>query len=321
MTLSAATMRDLRPYLGDSRVLITAHMRPDPDAIGSVLALREAVLQVGGTPTCMLEDECPVRCKVLPGAPEIKVAKDCGGLPPFETVIVADSGNRDRIGEVESFVAPHARIANIDHHVSNTRYGQLVLLDCDAAASGEVLYEIFIELGLRITSSVAANLLAGILTDTGRFRHSNTSPTTLRIAAELVEAGASLTQLTEQLYFSIPAQDLFSTSQVLSSLEFFADGQISTMFVPRDYAVEDPDNLIDLGRAIDGVEVAVLFSEMKDNRIRVSLRSKSRINVSEIAERFGGGGHERAAGFRMYGTMQTVQQRLLPVLSEALQSR
>lgn len=321
MTLSAASVRELRPFLEAPRVLITSHVRPDPDAIGSVLALREAVMQSGGQPTCVLEDECPVRCKVLPGAAEIQVARECAEMAPFETVIVVDSGNRERIGDTERFVGKAAKIANIDHHISNTRFGELVLLDCDASASGEVLYEIFVELGLRITPSVATNLLAGILTDTGRFRHSNTSPTTLRVAAELAEAGASLTQLTEQLYFSIPAKDLVSTSQILSSLEFFDDGQISTMFVPRDYAVEDPDNLIDLGRAIEGVEVAVLFSEMKDNRIRVSMRSKSRVNVSEIAERFGGGGHERAAGFRMYGTMETVQQRLIPVLSEVLRAR
>lgn len=318
MSFGAASMRELRPYLNSPRVLISSHVRPDPDAIGSVLALREAVLQLGGMPTCILEDECPIRCKSLPGANELLVSNECAELAKFDTVIIVDSGNRERIGDVEAFISASARVANIDHHVSNTRFGHLVFLDCDAAASGEVLYKIFVELGLRLTPSIATNLLAGILTDTGRFRHSNTSPSSLRVAAELVEAGASLTQLTDQLYFSIPAKDLFSTSQILSSLEFFDDGQISTMFVPRDYAVEDPDNLIDLGRAIEGVEVAVLFSEMKDSRIRVSMRSKSRVNVSEIAERFGGGGHERAAGFRMYGTMETVQQRLIPVLSEAL---
>lgn len=319
MSLSSAA-GELRPYLAAARVLISSHVRPDPDAIGSVLAVREAVLQMGGTPTCVMEDECPIRCRVLPGAEEILVAKEHLDLAPFDWVIIVDAGNRERIGDVEQLISKHAKIANIDHHISNTKFGDLVLLDYDAAASGEVLFEIFTELGIRVTQSVATNLLAGIITDTGRFRHSNTSPTALRVAAALVEAGASLSQLTEQLYFSIPAKDVLSTSQILSSLEFFENGLVSTMFVPRDYAVEDPDNLIDLGRAIDGVEVAVLFSEMKDNRIRVSMRSKSRVNVSAIAERFGGGGHERAAGFRMYGTMRTVQQRLLPVLSEALQA-
>lgn len=319
MSLSA-TAGELRPFLAAARVLISSHVRPDPDAIGSVLAVREAVLQMGGTPISVMEDECPLRCKVLPGAEAILVAKEHMDLAPFDWVIIVDAGNRERIGEVEQFISKHAKIANIDHHISNTKFGDLVLLDCDAAASGEVLFEIFTELGIRVTQSVATNLLAGIITDTGRFRHSNTSPTALRVAAALVEAGASLSQLTEQLYFSIPAKDVLSTSQILSSLEFFENGLVSTMFVPQDYAVEDPDNLIDLGRAIEGVEVAVLFSEMKDNRIRVSMRSKSKVNVSAIAERFGGGGHERAAGFRMYGTMRTVQQRLLPVLSEALQA-
>ncbi|MCL4304452.1 bifunctional oligoribonuclease/PAP phosphatase NrnA [bacterium] len=318
MSLAKASVLALREFLKCERVLISSHVRPDPDAIGSILALREAVIQCGGTPTCILEDECPKRCLFLHGAAEILVAKGTSGLAPFSTAIIVDSGNRDRIGEVENFLSPESRLANIDHHVSNTKFGDLVLLDTDAAASGEVLYEIFRELGLTFSPSIATNLLAGILTDTGRFRHSNTSANSLRVAADLVEAGASLQTLTEQLYYSIPAEDVRSTSQILDTLELLEGGMIATMFVSSEHAVEDPDNLVDLGRAIRGVEVAVLFSEMRDGRIRVSMRSNSHVNVSEIAEKFGGGGHERAAGFRMFGTFRSVQQKLLPVLSNAL---
>ncbi len=318
MNLAKASVLALREFLKCERVLISSHVRPDPDAIGSILALREAVLQCGGTPTCILEDECPKRCLFLHGAEEILVANGARGLETFQSAIIVDSGNRDRIGEVENFLSLDARLANIDHHVSNTKFGDVVLLDTDAAASGEVLFEIFRELGLTLTPSMATNLLAGILTDTGRFRHSNTSANSLRVAADLVEAGASLQFLTEQLYFSIPAVDIHSTSQILNTLELLEGGMVATMFVSSEHAVEDPDNLVDLGRAIRGVEVAVLFSEMKDGRIRVSMRSNSQVNVSEIAEKFGGGGHERAAGFRMFGTFRSVQQRLLPALSNAL---
>jgi len=293
-------------------------VRPDPDAIGSVLALREAVLQCGGVPVCVLEDECPSRCRVLFGADEILTVQGASGLEPFHDVIVVDAGNRERIGDVETLIASDARVVNIDHHVSNSQFGDLNFVDVDASASGELLFRMFRVLEIRITPTLATNLLAGIITDTGRFRHSNTSPEALRVAAKLVEAGASLSHLTEQLYFTVPARDIRSASHILSTLELHADGQISTMFVENDYAVEDPDNLIDLGRAIEGVEVAVLFSEMKDGRIRASLRSRSRVNVSVIAESFGGGGHERAAGFRMYGTFKSVQARLLPSLLDAL---
>jgi len=312
-------LRQLREFLSDAPVLISSHMRPDPDAIGSVLALREAVLQCGGEPVCMLEDVCPPRCSILEGSDELHVASKTPVAQKFSRVIIVDSGNRDRVGEVEAHIAADARVANIDHHISNTRFGHLNLVDTDAAASGELLYRLFVALGLRITSSMATNLLAGILTDTGRFRHSNASPDSLRVAAALVEAGASLSELTERLYFTIPSHDVQAMSQILSTLELHANGQVSTMFVTRDYLVEDPDNLVDLGRAIDGVEVAALLSEMKDDRVRVSLRSKARVNVSAIAESFGGGGHERAAGFRMYGTLRSVQARLLPSLIAALE--
>jgi phosphoesterase RecJ-like protein len=315
---SSAEIAALRPYLESSRVLISSHVRPDPDAIGSVLALRETVLQCGGTPVCVMEDSCPERCKILFGADEILTYTDAAKLELFDDVIVVDSGNRERVGEVEKLIPKSARVANLDHHISNTKFGTINFVDIDASASGELLFGLFGELGVSITDTMATNLLAGILTDTGRFRHSNTTPATLKVAASLVEAGAKISHLTEQLYYTIPARDIRSTAQILASLELHAEGKISTMFVPLDYVVEDPDNLVDLGRAIDGVEVAVLFSEMKDGRIRVSLRSRSIVNVSAIAESFGGGGHERAAGFRMYGTMRSVQARLLPGLMNAL---
>ena len=320
MKFSDAELARLRSFFESPRVLISSHVRPDPDAIGSVLALREAVLQCGGSPVCILEDACPTRCKVLFGANEILVAGDSDFETLFDDVIIVDSGNRERIGSVEKLIAKGARVANLDHHISNSRFGNLVIVDTDAAASGELLYELFTAMRLRISETMATNMLAGLLTDTGRFRHSNTSPSALRTAAHLVELGASLATLTEQLYFTIPAHDIKSTAQILSTLELHANGLISTMFVTHDYVVEDPDNLVDLGRAIEGVEVAVLFSEMKDERIRVSLRSKSRVNVSAIAEAFGGGGHERAAGFRMYGTLRSVQARLLPSLISALET-
>jgi len=317
---SDAELLQLRSFFESPRVLISSHVRPDPDAIGSVLALREAVLQCGGTPVCVMEDACPARCKILFGADAIRVASEMTDEALFSDVIIVDSGNRERIGEVEKLIANGARVANLDHHISNSKFGDLKFVDVDAAASGELLFNLFTAMKLEITSTMATNMLAGLLTDTGRFRHSNTSPLALRVAANLVELGASLSQLTEQLYFTIPAHDIKSTAQILSTLELHANGQISTMFVSHDYVVEDPDNLVDLGRAIEGVEVAVLFSEMKDERIRVSLRSKSKVNVSAIAESFGGGGHERAAGFRMYGTLKSVQARLLPSLISALET-
>lgn len=319
MKLDRVEIGKLRDLLGmGGEILISSHMRPDPDAIGSVLALREMVETFGGRPVCILEDDCPTRCLSLPGAKEIRTARELGQVSQYSRVIVVDSGSRTRIGIVEQFIATDALVANLDHHISNTRFGAINLVDTDAAASGELLFDLCHELQVKVTKSLATNMLAGVLTDTGRFRHSNTSPRSLQIAAELVEGGADISALTEQLYYAIPEEDVRATGRILDTLQMHANGRISTMHVPVRDSVEDPDNIIDIGRAINGVEVAVLLSEMKDGRIRASLRSNSYVNVSEIAAAFGGGGHERAAGFRMSGTIESVERRLLPRLEAAL---
>lgn len=319
MRLERAEVSRFRQMLeAGGEVLISSHMRPDPDAIGSALVLKEIVERFGGKPLCVLEDDCPVRCLNLPGARAITTGRALGEVRQFVQVMIVDSGTRNRIGIVEQFIAPDALVANLDHHISNTRFGSINLVDTDAAASGELLFDLCHELGIGLTQSLATNMLAGVLTDTGRFRHSNTSPRSLEIAAKLVEAGADISALTEQLYYSIPEEDVRATGQILDTLRMHADGKVSTMHVPLKNAVEDPDNIIDIGRAINGVEVAALLSEMKDGRIRVSLRSNSYVNVSEIAAAFGGGGHERAAGFRMSGTIENVERKLLPKLEEAL---
>ena len=319
MKLDRVEIGKLRDLLGmGGEILISSHMRPDPDAIGSVLALREMVETFGGRPVCILEDDCPTRCLSLPGAKEIRTARELGQVSQYSRVIVVDSGSRTRIGIVEQFIATDALVANLDHHISNTRFGAINLVDTDAAASGELLFDLCHELQVKVTKSLATNMLAGVLTDTGRFRHSNTSPRSLQIAAELVEGGADISALTEQLYYAIPEEDVRATGRILDTLQMHANGRISTMHVPVRDSVEDPDNIIDIGRAINGVEVAVLLSEMRDGRIRASLRSNSYVNVSEIAAAFGGGGHERAAGFRMSGTIESVERRLLPRLEAAL---
>ena len=157
---------------------------------------------------CIMEDACPTRCKILFGADSIRVASEMTDEALYSDVIVVDSGNRERIGEVEKLIANGARVANLDHHISNSKFGDLKFVDVDAAASGELLFNLFTAMKLEITSTMATNMLAGLLTDTGRFRHSNTSPSALRVAANLVELGASLSQLTEQVYFTIRAHDI-----------------------------------------------------------------------------------------------------------------
>jgi phosphoesterase RecJ-like protein len=307
-----------RSAAGGTRFLISTHIHPDPDAIGSVLAARELLLHLGADPVIILHDEVPARCRVLPDAQQILRYASGAVQEVFPAVMVLDAGSLSRIGDVESLVARDAVVFNIDHHLSNNRFGTVNFVDLESSATAELLYLLCREIGLPLTRSLADNLFTGLLTDTGRFRYTNTTPRAFQIAAELARAGADVTHITNSMYFDIPAVDVLSMGAIYSTLELFEDGRISTMFARLDHLVEDPDTVVDLALSIRGVHVAALFSETPEGKIRVSLRSRHYVNVAAIAERFGGGGHEKAAGFRMRGTLESVRERLLPVLQEVV---
>jgi bifunctional oligoribonuclease and PAP phosphatase NrnA len=299
-------------------ILVSAHVHPDPDAIGSALAMREMILQMGGHPHVVLEDEVPLRCRMLPGAEDAQVFAHLSERRKYDVAVVVDSGSLSRIGVVAELLGEKATVFNFDHHLSNDRFGTANFVDLACAATAELLFHVSRALNLRLTSSLATNLFAGLLTDTGRFRYSNTTSGSFRVAADLADAGAEISRVTNAMYYDVPPGNLFSMGNIFSTLELFADGRISTLFCRLDHVVEDPDYVVDMGLAVHAVEVAVLFSETREGKIRVSLRSKSSVNVSAIAERFGGGGHEKAAGFRMRGTLESVRERLLPALYHAL---
>jgi phosphoesterase RecJ-like protein len=314
--------QDIQSFLGIVRagrpVLVSAHIHPDPDAIGSALAMSDMLRQMGADPHVILQDPVPHRCGFLPGAGQIRQVNDVADAR-FTAAVILDAGNFERIGDVAALLAPDAAIVNIDHHFSNDRFGKVNVVDLQSAATAEVLFQLCRELKLQISAGLAGNLFAGILTDTGRFRYSNTTGQTLRIAAELADAGADIPGITNAMYFDVAAQDVPALSRIYSTLEFFGDGRISTLFARLDSLVEDPDTVVDLAASIRGVQVAALLSETPEGiKIRVSLRSRSNVNVARIAESLGGGGHAKAAGFRMKGDLLSVRAHLIPLLLDAL---
>jgi phosphoesterase RecJ-like protein len=232
----------------------------------------------------------------------------------FDRAFIVDCGSLSRIGDVAQLLDEPRTIINVDHHVSNDNFGSTNIVDAHASAACEILYRACKYLEIHITPALATNLYAGILTDTGRFRYSSTTPGCLEAAADLARAGADVTRITNSLYFDLPEKDLRSMSRIYATLELFEDGKISTLFCRADNLVEDPDSIVDLALSIRGVEVAALMSEAGE-KIRISLRSKHYVNVARIAESLGGGGHERAAGFRMQGTLESVRTRVLPILA------
>jgi phosphoesterase RecJ-like protein len=302
----------------NSPLLLTTHVHPDGDAVSSLLAFgflchrleREAVLAMA--------DPIPERLRFLPGASTVVHLNEHSLPRKYEAVVILDSGGRNRIGCVEDYIASAAKLVNIDHHISNNQFGEINLVHLDASATSQIVFDIFAAFGLTPTPEEATCIYAGILTDTGRFRFSNTTSRTFEVAARLTELGADPTYITDQIYFELPVDDVHAMRRALATLEIFGDGRVGVLLLSEENPMEDSDALVDLVLSIQGVEVALLFCEMNDGRIRVSLRSKHAVNVGELAARFGGGGHFKAAGLRMRGTMQNARDRLLPAALEAV---
>ncbi len=299
-------------------LLLTTHVHPDGDAICSLLAFDSLCKRLNREAVPVIMDPIPEQLKFLPGVERIHCTAQRPHRQKYDAAVILDAGTRVRIGSVEENLAQGAKIANIDHHVSNDEFGDIHLIHLDASATCQIIFEIFTDFGITPTPEEATCLYTGILTDTGRFRFSNTTPRALQIMSRLADLGADPAEITERIYYEIPLLDLHAMYRALMSLEMFADGQVITIFLTPENQVQESDRLADVALSIQGVEVVMLFSEMADNRVRISFRSKHRVNVSKIAERFGGGGHYKAAGLRMRGNMQSARDRILPVVLQAV---
>jgi len=236
--------------------------------------------------------------------------------------VMTDCPNPDRSeGLLEAARGPQTRVLNIDHHPDNRRYGTVDWIDPSAAATGEMVFDLVRALGLRVTPAVALNLFTAIHTDTGSFRYSNTTPRTFRIAAELAAAGADPALVSDRLYQQRAGDSLVQLGEVLRRVEISDDGQVAWLCVPRGLVSREfleAEDLVGYPRSVRGVKVAVLFSEEAPGKIKASLRGKGDVPVNAIAHRFGGGGHENAAGCTLSGTLAEASAALLKVVRESL---
>jgi len=301
-----------------SPLLLTTHVHPDGDAICSLLAFDYLCQRLKREAVPVIMDPIPELLTFLPGVERIQSTAMQPHRQKYDSAVILDAGARVRIGSIEENLAEGAAIANIDHHVSNDEFGDVHLIHLDASATCQIIYEVFTDFGITPSPEEATCLYTGILTDTGRFRFSNTTPRALHIMSRLADLGANPAEITERIYYEIPLSDLHAMYRALTSLDMYADGQVVTIFMTPENQVQESDRLADIALSIQGVEVVMLFSEMTNRRIRISFRSKHRVNVSKIAEHFGGGGHYKAAGLRMRGTMQSARDRLLPVVLQAV---
>ena len=308
----------------EQNFLVLTHYRPDGDAIGSQLALALLLKHLGKNVEAWNEDPVPRKFRFLPHSHLIQ-------LPPaapkdFDVVIAVDVSTWQRTGTAGQRLGRKKHCIMIDHHITHERFGDILWLDPTAAASGQLVFDLVKRGGFTLTPEIATCLFAAISTDTGSFTFANTTATALRIAAELVEAGVNVGEVTRHVYESYPRARLQLVQMALADLKFAEHNRIAYYWVTNEmYETsgakrEDTEGLIDYARSIDGVIVAALFEELSEpGKFRVSLRSKHpQVDVNSIARRFGGGGHREAAGARMTGTPQDVERRMLEAITTVL---
>lgn len=288
------------------RFLLTAHEGPDGDALGSLLGLHKVLTQLGKDSLMFMaakEFPLPIEYRFLP-------LEEVFHEPPADmadrTVIFLDCGNIDRV-PVDWLTAGGNEVINIDHHHDNTRFGDINLVEVGASCTAEIVYDLALLLGAKITPEIASALYVGLITDTGKFMYENTNAHTHRVAADLIEAGVDVDDTYRRLYEHVPLEKLRLVSRALDKISSHCDGRLAISYITTaDYEAtgageEMTEGLIDNLRSIDGVKVAAVIRDLGDRgraARKVSLRSSAgEVDVSAIARLNGGGGHKRAAGF------------------------
>ena len=296
------------------------HVHPDGDVLGTLLGLGLALEARAWSVTCAGPHPVPENLAFLPGASRWQVW--AAAPRPFDMIVLTDCPNDGRTeGLLDAVRGVTSQVLNIDHHPDNRRYGTLNWIDASAAATGEMVFELIRTLGDRVTPEIALNLFTAIHTDTGSFRYSNTTARTFRIAAELLASGADPALVSDQLYQRRPRGALGVLGDILRRVELSGDGQVAWLTVPRGLASDAflaAEDLVTYPRSIEGVKVAILLREEGEGLVKCSLRGKGQVAVNQIAQRFGGGGHDNAAGCTVRGTLAEATTAMLAAVNRAL---
>lgn len=309
--------------IGEARTFcVVGHIRPDGDCVGSQLGLTLALRAEGKKAVCWNEDPIPQKYRFLDPDKIIQAPKPGQS---FDCVIATDAASFERLGGVGACVADRKMLINIDHHESNTRYGDINWVSPREPSTGELIYRLLKIAKWPITRQIADCLFTAVSTDTGSFQYPSTQPGTYHVAGELVRRGANLAKICDEVYQSYPLSRARLLRHVYSHFRLTHQNQIAYFWLKKADFVRtgadsaDSEGLIDHIRAIAPVEVACVFEELEPGLTRISLRSKTdRVNVSDIAAQFGGGGHPAAAGARIAGRPLSVQRKVIAAIRKAL---
>jgi len=302
-------------------ILILTHINPDGDAIGSMLGMWHALQSLGKHTLPLASSPPPGYTRWLPGAESIQVYQHGMAFPEVDLVIMVDTATLARVGRIydeHSHALTTTRIVVIDHHVTNEGAATVNLIQPEAASTCELLYALFRAIGLPISSALATCLLLGITTDTQSFQTSSTSSESLRVAADLLDLGADQERIVREVYYALPQS---STALIgLALTEMRRDGPIAwarvTLSMMRATGAEDEavDEVVRAMQRVAGVKALVVFKERQDGTTKISMRSVQSINVAALAARWGGGGHEQAAGATLMTSVEQAEHEVVPQL-------
>jgi phosphoesterase RecJ-like protein len=326
--MTTADLHAVADALRDNdRFVVTSHDNPDGDAVGSLLAAHLALQSLGKDTVMVLGGTAPLPGEYrFLGLEEHGLLREAPPDTPARVLVAVDCAQENRI--VETRLAEEARLTvNVDHHHDNTRFGDVNLVVADASSTAEVLADLFAELPVALTPQIAEALYTAVVTDTGRFQYSNTTPKALRLASELVESGANVSKVFVEVYESTPFPKLKLLARALEHARELAGGRIVVSELRRaDFeaaGAEEPysEGIIDHLRAVDGAELVALVRELPagaSSARKGSLRSHpDGVDVSAIARSFGGGGHRRAAGFSTDLEMEDITRRIVEAFEAA----
>ena len=305
--------------------LLTAHVNPEGDSVGSQIALFGVLEKMGKNVVMVQQDPVPDNLRFLRGAGSV-MREIPGDFVP-RTLVMLDCPVKERAGKVTRALSGEEFTINIDHHVSNEYFGDVNWVESGMSSAGEMVYNIAIEMGVEISEDIAEAMYSAIVTDTGMFNYENTSRATHEAAGHLISAGVNPNRVHKEIYESKHSGEVRLLGLVLSTLELFADGAISCIGMTRqmcrdvNVSVPSTDEFINFPRSVKGVEISIFLKEDSsfEGRVNISFRSSGECDVNALAAKFGGGGHPKASGCVIEGSLESAKTVVLAAAVEVVE--
>ena len=307
-------------------IALVCHVSPDGDTIGSAMALRQGLLQLGRPITMFCQDKVPENLLFLPGAEGFRLPEGVAEEERFDLLLCVDVSDEKRMGRCSSLISRAKHTAQIDHHDTNTNFCEANCVDGDAPACALVAYELLERLGCNITPEIALCLAVALSTDTGHLVYNSTTPEAFHAMGELVAAGAPMAEAYRRLYRERPPRQVALLAKALDTLTFHHEGRITSIRLTQaDFAAcgalpEDAEIIVNYGLDVKGVRMCVFAREVADGSVKLSLRAVAPCCVSGVAKRFGGGGHAQAAGANVQLPLDEAVRQAVACMKEELES-